>query len=305
MLVGKAEALESSAEEIARDSGLLGAIVESAPDAILVADADGRIVLANGQAEELFGYDREELLYRSVEMLIPEEQRKRHVDHRATYLKRPRRRSMGDYGRLEPRRKDGSHVCVEVSLSHMRRGQDDYVITVLRDVSKKIAEEERLRYLSTHDGLTELYNRSFFEAEKARLEQGRVAPISVLVVDLDDLKKTNDRFGHAEGDRVLQRMAAVLRNAFRKEDVVARLGGDEFVVLLPGLDVKERNEAVERFREDLERHNDIMRVRPLRASIGAATARRPSALSAALRAADERMYAAKRRQRRISEGVIE
>ena len=64
-------------------------------------------------------------------------------------------------------------------------------------------------------------------------------------------------------------------------------------------------ETTVRFREDLERHNDIMRVRPLRASIGAATARRPSALSAALRAADERMYAAKRRQRRISEGVIE
>jgi diguanylate cyclase (GGDEF)-like protein len=95
----------------------------------------------------------------------------------------------------------------------------------------------------------------------------------------------------------------VLRQSFRADDIVARLGGDEFVVLLPGVDVEERDQIVERFVEDLARQNEIA-ARPVKASVGSATARRPGALSAAIRVADERMYKAKAAVRRVSHSAL-
>ena len=107
------------------------------------------------------------------------------------------------------------------------------VIVSVVDITQQKRAEDRLRFLSTHDVLTGLYNRAFFEEETTRMERGRHYPISVLMVDVDHLKITNDRRGHAAGDSLLRRAAAVLRAAFRTEDVVARIGGDEFAVLLP------------------------------------------------------------------------
>jgi diguanylate cyclase (GGDEF)-like protein/PAS domain S-box-containing protein len=285
------------------DASLLGVVVDSAPDAILVAEEEGRIVLANRAAEDLFLCTRELLVGRPVEELMPERFRDAHRAHRRHFLQSPTLRPMGGSGRLPALRADGTEVITEAALSSTRIGERQLAIVILRDVTARVEEEERLRYLSTHDALTELYNRAFFEAEKERLTHGRVAPISIIALDVDDLKTVNDRFGHAAGDQHLRQLAAVLRHSFRAEDVVARLGGDEFVVLLPGLDVEATQAVAERFLADLARHNEIA-ARPVRVSIGIATARRADAISAALRMADERMYQAKRGNRRISGGAL-
>src|SRR5450755_1000969 len=95
----------------------LGELLESAPDAILELDDDGRIVLLNRMAEQLFGYTREELLGQTVETLVPEARRKAHKQHRLQYVSQPVTRPMGSGLKLEARRKDGSHFPVEISLS--------------------------------------------------------------------------------------------------------------------------------------------------------------------------------------------
>jgi diguanylate cyclase (GGDEF)-like protein/PAS domain S-box-containing protein len=285
------------------DSSLLIAVVDQAPDALLVVDHDGWVVLANQAACTLFGRDPAELLGMPVESLMPERFRETHVQHRARFLQAAKPRAMGSSGRLPVLHADGREIITEVSLGPVQTPGRRYVVVALRDVTRRVVEEERLRYLSTHDSLTELYNRAFFEAEKARLEAGRVAPISVVVIDVDDLKLVNDRFGHAAGDRHLRALAAVLRNSFRAEDIVARLGGDEFVVLLPNVDAEERDQVVARFVADLRRQNEIA-ARPVKASVGAATARRPEALGAAIRVADERMYRAKSSLRRVPSGAL-
>ncbi|MCA9612643.1 MAG: diguanylate cyclase [Sandaracinus sp.] len=286
------------------DAPLLAAVVDQAPDALLLVDDEGWVAFANRAACALFGYDAAELVGLPVERLMPERFRDEHRQHRERFQRAPRSRPMGVGGRLPVLRADGTEVMTEVSLAPVRAtGGRHGVVVALRDATDHVREEERLRYLSTHDGLTELYNRAFFEAEKSRLESGRTTPISVVVVDVDDLKLVNDRYGHAAGDQHLRALAAVLRQSFRAEDVVARLGGDEFVVLLPGVDVVERDEIVERFLEDLRRQNEIA-ARPVKASVGAATARRPGALTAAIRVADERMYKAKSALRRISQSAL-
>lgn len=216
------------------DATLLGAVVDQAPDALLVVDEQGWIVLANQAACVLLGRDTAELLGMPVDRLVPERMRAGHAAHRARYLRAPRPRPMGENGRLPVVRKDDVEVMTEISLGPVQLPGRRYVVVALRDVTARIREEDRLRYLSTHDGLTELYNRAFFEAEKARLETGRISPISVVVVDVDDLKSVNDRFGHAAGDQHLRSIAAVLRQSFRADDIVARLGATSSWCCSPG-----------------------------------------------------------------------
>ena len=93
------------------------------------------------------------------------------------------------------------------------------------DITERTAFEENLRYLSTHDPLTGLFNRSYFEAELGRLDVGRRYPVSIVIADIDGLKAVNDRFGHVAGDQLIKEAARALRDAFRAEDVVARSSG--------------------------------------------------------------------------------
>jgi diguanylate cyclase (GGDEF)-like protein len=103
----------------------------------------------------------------------------------------------------------------------------------LRDVAESRQKDSETTYLSYHDTLTGLYNRAFLQEEEKRLDTARQLPISVIMGDVNGLKLTNDLFGHAEGDALLVRIAGILSECCRDEDIVARVGGDEFFILLP------------------------------------------------------------------------
>ena len=120
-------------------------LVDAAPDGIVVVDEAGAILLVNRQTEELFGYERGELLGRSVDDLLPEHLRNVHATHRAGYRIEPRRRAMGAGNQLVGRRKDGTEFPTEISLSPMRIDDDLTVIAVVRDITDRVAVEEHLR----------------------------------------------------------------------------------------------------------------------------------------------------------------
>jgi diguanylate cyclase (GGDEF)-like protein len=159
--------------------------------------------------------------------------------------------------------------------------------------------QARLREQADRDALTGLHNRRYLDTEYARIGRGPLdAPISVAVLDLDDFKSVNDRFGHAAGDRVLERTAALLRSIVRPADTVARTGGEEFVLLMPGTDADAAGAVCARMvaalrAETWRRIGDDLRVT---ASAGVATA--PAGerldLEGLTRVADQRLYAAKR-----------
>lgn len=164
------------------------------------------------------------------------------------------------------------------------------MLSVNRDITDRKRAEVQLQYLSTHDSLTGVYNRHYFEEEKSRLARGRRFPVSVLVADVNGLKAVNDASGHAAGDEVLRHACQVLHAAFRAEDVLARIGGDEFAVLLPETDEAEALRMLDRVRESIADHN---RQRPddaLSIALGVATAAPQESLEGALRLADARMY---------------
>ena len=120
-------------------------LLEAAPDAILEVDEKGCILLLNATAERLFGYRRDELLHQPVEILIPEALRARHTEHRARYYADPVTRPMGSGLDLQARRKDGSTIPVEISLSPVKYDRELRITAVIRDISERRQTEEQLR----------------------------------------------------------------------------------------------------------------------------------------------------------------
>jgi PAS domain S-box-containing protein len=120
-------------------------LLESTPDAIIMANETGRIVLANSQAEALFGYDRGELLGQLVELLLPSRYRGSHVTHRSGYFAQPRTRSMGAGLELYGRRKDGTEFPVEISLSPLKTDEGTLVMSAIRDTTDRKRIERTLQ----------------------------------------------------------------------------------------------------------------------------------------------------------------
>lgn len=296
--VERAEAKLRRAEEMSR------AILDAAPDAMVIVNGDGKIQVVNVQTEKMFGYTRAELLGQGIEKIIPERFRESHVIYRADYVPQAQVRAMGDGRDLYVLRKDNSEFPVEISLSPLETDRGLLVTVAIRDITERKLAEKKLQYLSTHDALTELYNRTFFEEEIARLEHSRRFPVSVVIVDLNGLKQVNDLQGHAAGDALLRRAAEVFRAAFRAEDMVARIGGDEFAVFLPNTDEQAVVHTLERVDRMLIAKNNEPNQMPLSFARGAATAQRNESLAQAMLDADKRMYADKQKHAMSRSGSI-
>ncbi len=124
--------------------GVAATIVESAPDALVMVDGEGRIILVNRQAELMFGYDRGDLLLRPIEALLPEDRRQDHERDRAHYMDAPRVRGMGVAQNLRGRMQDGETFPIEVSLSPIDSGSQQYVLAAVRNVSERRQAQEEL-----------------------------------------------------------------------------------------------------------------------------------------------------------------
>jgi len=176
------------------------------------------------------------------------------------------------------RKKIGSHI----------------ILLAMEDITSRKETEITLRYCSTHDSLTGLYNRAFFEEELEQLSTSRIFPISVVMADVNGLKKINDTLGHAAGDNLIRLAGRIIQEAFRTEDIVARIGGDEFAVLLPGVDKSIAEKAVERIMGSDEIVSGQVSI-----AFGIAAAENSDQLAETLKLSDERMYQDKSDQKEL------
>lgn len=279
-------------DELFIEKETLKTTLMSMGDGVIATDEDGRVVLMNPIAERLTGFTLEEAkgeLFDKVFYIIDEHSREKHDSLVYEILKTGRTLELEKDTLLM--NKYGKEIPVEDSAAPIRNseGQVKGAVVVFRDHT---AEKERIRqieYLSFHDQLTDLYNRRFLEEELKRLNTERNFPLSVLVMDVNGLKLMNDAFGHSKGDELLKKVAQIVRQQTRADDIIARVGGDEFTILLPKTSMKEVEIVVDRIAKGLSRFK--VGGMPVTASFGwEAKHRREEPTNHILKKAEEKMY---------------
>ncbi len=279
-------------------------ILDTAGDAFVATDEQGRILAWNRQAEVTFGWRADEAVGRTFEdLVVPPADQAPARAHRAELA------AMGGSGRrreMVATHRDGHRVPIE-SVVWAVRDEDGggWVVNGFhRDISQRKALEHELERLAMVDELTGLRNRRGFLSAAdalAAVAQRNHHDMALVYLDLDNMKAINDRQGHAAGDRARVAAADLLRRTFREADVIARLGGDEFCVLLAD-DGTDARWAVRRLEESLERA-----ARPsggtVSMSLGVARWHwhRPCSVEELIGRADEAMYRSKN-QRRAAPG---
>jgi diguanylate cyclase (GGDEF)-like protein/PAS domain S-box-containing protein len=201
-------------------------------------------------------------------------------------------------------------INLNLFMSPMRdfNGSVNGIVMVALDVTdrksaeKELRESEKmLRYLSFHDSLTGVYNRTYYEKQVEKIEQDGQYPVAIIIADINDLKLVNDTLGHGKGDNYLKKCAALLKNNLRNEDLLARVGGDEFVLIMPNTDLKSAEILAEKISREFETYNRSKPELPLGLSVGLAVRESNSqTLRATLIEADTMMYKNKKTQGRHS-----
>jgi diguanylate cyclase (GGDEF)-like protein/PAS domain S-box-containing protein len=268
---------------------LQSAALDAAANAIVITDHEGTIEWVNRSFTSLTGYTSTEAVGRNLREMIKTDQQEAEI-----YKQLWKTILAGEvwHGQITNRRKDGSTYPEEQTITPLRNksGKITHFIAVKWDITERKHAEEELRKMSIHDSLTGLYNRNFFMEEMARLERGRDFPVSIVMADVDGLKKINDQEGHAAGDILLNHAAEILTMAFRAGDVVARLGGDEFAVLLPATDAVVAKQLLQRMRQIIHDHQIDHPEIQLSLSLGVGTSTDPAPLADTLKIADANMY---------------
>lgn len=233
-----------SAEALREREERLQGILSSVAEGIVTINDNGRIESANPAAEQMFGYGRNKLAGRELLDLMPPQTREHHQRFFDAYMQGLFPNLMGRVVEGTGYRQDRSTFPMEISVSELRHGRHRLFTAILRDISERKENEDRIRRLAHHDPLTGLPNRNLMSDRvdhalaRIRRHDGRLA---VLYVDLDKFKPINDTLGHEAGDHVLKEIALRLLGCVRSSDTVARVGGDEFVVVVE--DIQRAGEA--------------------------------------------------------------
>ena len=219
-------------------------ILETSLDAFIAIDSEGVVTSWNLQAEQLFGWQRDEAVGKTLSrLLIPPNMREAHDNGMKQFLSTGEGPAIGKRLELMALTRDGGQLPIEITISAIESRSGWMFYAFLHDISRRKQLIEQLRQMAHHDSLTGLPNRLYFYElmERAFARYRRSGQLlAVLFLDVDRFKQVNDVHGHEVGDILLQAFAQRLQQLVREIDTVARLGGDEFVILLedlPSVDV--------------------------------------------------------------------
>lgn len=243
----KQENTELQKERIHYSEKQYRALFELSHVVLLVLDTDGRIVDANKTALDFYGWSYKQITSMSIHeinTLTKDEIDKEIaecVKNNKTYFNFKHRVASGDI------------IDVEIFSGPIMINNQERLLSTVIDATNKIQYQNMLikqtndlEYTSYHDHLTGLHNRLFFEESLKSLNESKSMPLTIILVDVNDLKKVNDTFSHLVGDELIKEIATILKKAMRKDDIIVRWGGDEFVILLPNTDKKIAEKAVRR-----------------------------------------------------------
>ncbi|BCR35902.1 MASE3 domain-containing protein [Mariniplasma anaerobium] len=213
--------------------------IMNAPVPIMIHVEDGTVLNISDTFTRLTNYTKENIKTASEWTEKAYGKNKDEVIDFITMLyKYPEARHEGEF---EVTTKDGRKLIWKFNSGVIGKLSDGKAVamSVAIDITDRIAEENKIIYMSTHDYLTDLYNRRFFSEQYKKMDHIDFYPLGVMMLDINGLKIINDAFGHKSGDSALKKVANILKSSFRKSDIIARLGGDEFAVILPNITAPE------------------------------------------------------------------
>jgi diguanylate cyclase len=223
-------------EQLFIEKELFKTTLLSVPDAVIATDISGNILIMNPVAEKLTGWTNNEVRGKYLGNIL----KVIHADSRLPY-KNPIKKILATGMPVGPENqkllisRNGLEIDIEDSAAPIKdsQGRITGMVLVFWDCTEKKEKQQQIEYLSFHDYLTGLYNRRYMEEELKRLDTERNLPLTVMILDVNDLKLTNDAYGHAVGDQLLKTVADLLARTCRADEVIARMGGDEFAIILP------------------------------------------------------------------------
>ncbi len=249
------EAFDRMRQQVHTRQQRLETILGNAAEGIVTFDAAGVIESLNTAAVRLFGYAEHEAVGADISLLIPptdaRDKRDGYLEH---FMRAEIQRLIGHEAEVTGRHKDGTRFPMALKVSEITLEGKPLYTGLVSDISERKALVEHLKSVAEHDGLTGLYNRSYFQTELERaVERTKRSgqAYALLYIDLDNFKYVNDTLGHAAGDHLLIDIAGILLKRARRSDLTARLGGDEFTVLLYDVQEPAAVHVAESFRQAL------------------------------------------------------
>ena len=222
--------------------------VSQSPNAIIIADAQQRIVYVNASFSELMGYRFDEIKGKTPGFLQSGK------TPGATYASLWSQLSQDQvwHGEFINKKADGSLFWCKASVSSIypEGNQNKLYICIESDITPLKETEEKLKYQATHDPLTGLGNRDYLFTRMEQQLPG-LNEACCLVADIDHFKKVNDTYGHHAGDQIIKGVAGLIEEHARQSDIAVRYGGEEFVVILPGTTEDQALKVAERLRSSV------------------------------------------------------
>ncbi|MBE9539995.1 MAG: GGDEF domain-containing protein [Proteobacteria bacterium] len=303
---------------------LLDSILQTIVDGIICLDSKGLICFYNVSAQAIFGFSENEVIGRSVGILMMSDSAERHTQYMGQYDTSNLDGVIGKKREVRARSKDGRVFPIEIAVGKMSFNGELVYTAIVSDITKQKkaqldledhqdrlalmtyeleqANEELLR-LSQTDGLTGLSNRRKFDeilAQEMRRGSRHDASVSLLLCDIDCFKQYNDHYGHTEGDKCLIQIAQCISDCFnRATDLCARYGGEEFAIILPDIEAREAAHVAQKVCLAVERlqlpHESSSVGNSVTLSIGVTTACQFRKLSenAFIDQADQALYQSK------------
>jgi diguanylate cyclase (GGDEF)-like protein/PAS domain S-box-containing protein len=218
-----------------REANRFQSAVEASPNAMIMVDDKGSIVLANSRADSMFGYEPGSLVGTSLDMLVPDAMRGVHERLLQGFKDAASDHATGEGRAASARHRAGHEFRVEIGLTPIA-GQDGcYLLASVVDITSRVEAQQRIEKLINYDVLTGLPNRQLL---KHRVDHALGAAVraqkrvAILFLDLDNFKYINDTLSHKVGDQLLVEVAGRLSSHTQEADTVARVGSDEFVIVL-------------------------------------------------------------------------
>ena len=272
-------------------------ILSSLEEGIIATDIKGDITMVNRSAHKITGLQKEailkdnifHILHRGTDVTLADFLNKiSEVIHTGNII----RDEETELFQERNNKRDKIDIIYNISPIRNPYHESEGAVMSFQDITDKKEKQGSIYYITNHDSLTDVYNRTYFNNEIHHIDTEENLPLSVIMGDVNGLKLTNDAFGHLLGDKLLSTAANIMKKTCRDKDIIIRWGGDEFIILLPNTNEEQAEKTSQRIKASTEK--ELIGSLNLSISLGCATKYSPDVdIMKMVSSAEEVMYRVK------------